>query len=81
MLSAKLYPLLAVCLIAGCATKPANVAANQPDLQCHDEASTGTMIRKQVCTTQAERDAERRNDTDLRDQVDAAARTGRTEGL
>jgi|HubBroStandDraft_5_1064220.scaffolds.fasta_scaffold850723_1 hypothetical protein len=81
MINAKLYPLFAVCLIAGCATKPASVAANNSDVQCHDVARTGTMIKSTVCTTQAERDAEQRNDAAVRDAVDGGPRTGRTEGL
>jgi hypothetical protein len=64
MPSAKPSVLVALIMVAGCATQPAkdpgaaNVNAAASDTQCRSESQTGTMISKTVCTTKAQRDAQ-----------------------
>ena len=69
MPNGKLNLLAVSIIVAGCATQPgkhrvANANA-EPDVQCHSEQLTGSMITRTVCTTKAQREA-------LRGGVDAA---------
>ena len=70
----KVYLLFALGIVAGCTTQPAKnpssstLASNGPDVQCHTEELAGTMIGKTVCTTQADRDAQKRTDEAIRQQ-------------
>ncbi len=54
---AKLCLLSLLITLAACTAQPKKVADAGPDLQCHKEQLTGTMITKTVCTTAAERAA------------------------
>ncbi len=55
MATAKLCLLSMLMLVAGCATQPNKVADDGPDVQCHSEQTTGSLITKSVCTTRAQR--------------------------
>jgi hypothetical protein len=73
MVNAKLCLLVTAGLLAGCAAQPdkdrtATVAnANGDGRQCQSEPITGSMLHKTVCSTQAQRDAERQAAQDLKD--------------
>jgi hypothetical protein len=70
MLDTKLLWLATVSILAGCTTQPAkNLSASRNDVQCHTEAMTGTLVGKTVCTTQAQRDAQKADDNDLKNMV------------
>jgi hypothetical protein len=76
MSKAKLYRLVILCGVAGCSTQPAtNHVANNAnaaaDVQCRSVQVTGSMLGKTVCTTQAERDAQQRDNEALRSIVDS----------
>jgi hypothetical protein len=59
-------------VVAGCTTQQArdhgavNANAAGLDVQCHSEQRTGSAFGKTVCTTQAERDAQRAAAADLK---------------
>lgn len=63
----KIGMILLVCpgIIGGCSSHPASDSDNravkaEPDVQCHTIAITGSMVEKKICTTKADRDAQRR---------------------
>jgi hypothetical protein len=73
-------PLIILAAVVGCTTQPAKTAnAARPDRQCHADVSTGSMINKTVCTTQAERDAAQANVEGMRQSVQTG--TGSNSGL
>ncbi len=51
MPNAKLYQLIMLIIVAACTTQPNKVASAGPVIQCHPEATTGSIITKSVCTT------------------------------
>ncbi len=75
MLEPEPYLLVMLGIFAGCATPPNKdhgpTVANSTgsDVQCHVAYITGTFMKKNVCSTQADRDAEQRSDDDLEDRV------------
>jgi uncharacterized lipoprotein YajG len=77
MFKAKLYRLVMLGALAGCATQPAtnhvanNANAAGSDVQCRFVQVTGSMLGKTVCTTQAERDAQQRDNEALKGIVDS----------
>jgi len=58
------YVLVMLGIFTGCATLP-----NKEDKQCHVENISGTLVKKDVCSTQADRDAEERSTEDLQYRV------------
>ena len=73
MPNAKLCQLIMLIIVAACTTQPNKVASAGPDLQCHSEASTGSLITQSVCTTRAQREAEERQLDALKGAVEAGA--------
>jgi hypothetical protein len=71
MPNAKLYQLIMVIIVAACTTQPNKVATAAPDLQCHSEQTTGTLVAKTVCTTRAQRVAEQGQLDELKGAVEA----------
>lgn len=75
MPNAKLSQLVLLIIVAGCTTQPAkdhgadHVSAAGPDVQCHSQQLTGSMINKTVCTTRAEREAQRAAVSDLQNSL------------
>ena len=71
MFDSKLILLVALGMLAGCATQPAkdhganNVKVADSDVQCHSVQITGSMLSKTVCTTKADTDAQQRTERDL----------------
>jgi|HubBroStandDraft_2_1064218.scaffolds.fasta_scaffold685995_1 hypothetical protein len=71
VLKPALYLLVMLGIFTGCATSPnkghGSTVANaaEPDKQCHVQNITGTFVKKYVCSTQADRDAEERSTEDL----------------
>ena len=65
------YLVLILGILTACATPPdknhaSTIAnANGSDVQCHVTNISGTFVKKKVCSTQADRDAEQRSDDDL----------------
>ena len=59
--NSKLFLLAVSIIVAGCATQPGKApvasAKAEPDVQCHSEQLTGSMITRTVCTTKAQREA------------------------
>ena len=77
MPNVKLCQLLMLIIVAACTTQPKKIANNEPDVQCHSEETTGSMISKSVCTTRAQRAAQQADLDDLKRVVhsDAGAPT------
>jgi hypothetical protein len=73
MPNAKLCQLTMSIIIAACTTQPNKVANAGPDVQCHSEQTTGSLITKSVCTTRAERAAQQAEIDDLRRAVQGGA--------
>jgi hypothetical protein len=68
----KLCQLALLIIVAGCTTPPSKdlvAKAAAPDVQCHTELQTGSLIPTHVCTNQATRNAEQAENKDLRDEV------------
>jgi hypothetical protein len=69
VLKPKLYLLIMLGVFTACATHKdhgSTVAnATGSDEQCHVATVTGTFTKKKVCSSQADRDAEQRDDDDL----------------
>jgi hypothetical protein len=65
------YLLVMLGIFTGCATPPnkdhgsAIADAVGSDVQCHVATISGTFVKKKVCSTQSDRDAEQRSDDDL----------------
>ena len=59
----KLCQLVILTIVAGCTTQPHKDhgadSANASGTECHSEHVTGSMLDKTVCTTKAQRDAQR----------------------
>jgi hypothetical protein len=72
MPNAKLRQLVILFIVAGCTTHPGkdhvadNASGAGPDVQCHSEQITGSIIAKSVCTTKAQRDAQQAALADLK---------------
>jgi hypothetical protein len=73
MPNAKLCQLTMSIIVAACTTQPNKVANAGPDVQCHSEETTGSLITKSVCTTRAQRAAQQADLDDLRRAVESAA--------
>ena len=73
MPNAKLFQLVMLIIVAACTTQPSKVANTGPDVQCHSEQTTGSLITKSVCTTRAQRAAQQAQLDDLRRSVEAGA--------
>jgi uncharacterized lipoprotein YajG len=63
MFNTRLFQLVTLGILAGCASQPAknnavNVNPASTDLQCLVQPTTGSMIGHNVCTTKAQRDAQ-----------------------
>ncbi len=73
MPNAKSCLLTVVLLAAGCAAQPAKndaaTAKAAPDVQCTQEQLTGSKIVRSVCTTKAQRDAQRDNAETVREEM------------
>jgi len=76
MPNAKLCQLSMLIIVAACTTQPNKVANTGPDLQCHSEQTTGTLMTKSVCTTRAQRAAQQAEVSDLRRAVESAPMVG-----
>jgi len=72
MPNAKLFQFIMLIVVAACTTQPKKVASAGPDIQCHPEATTGSLITKSVCTTRAQRADEQRQLDTLEQAVQAA---------
>jgi hypothetical protein len=74
MPNAKLCQLILLITVAACTTQPKKVASNDgPDVQCHTDQTTGSMIGKSVCTTRAERALQQSQIDDLRHAIQTGA--------
>jgi hypothetical protein len=75
---AKLCQLSMLIIVTACTAQPSKVANAGPDVQCHSEQTTGSLITKSVCTTRAQRAAQQAQLDDLRRTVDggSAAQSG-----
>jgi uncharacterized lipoprotein YajG len=71
MPNAKLCQLVMLIFVAACTTQPKRLANAGPDLQCHSEPTTGSLITKSVCTTRAQRAIQQADLDDLKRAVDA----------
>jgi uncharacterized lipoprotein YajG len=69
MPNAKLCQLTMLIFVAACSTQPNKVANAGPDLQCHSEETTGSLVTKSVCTTRAQRAVQQANLNDLKHAV------------
>jgi hypothetical protein len=58
------YLLVVLSIFSGCATPPAKDDVSASDVQCQEENISGTLVKKNVCRTQTERDAEQRSNAD-----------------
>jgi hypothetical protein len=58
------YLLVLLSIFAGCAAPAARDDSTASDVQCQEENVSGTLVKKNVCRTQAERDAEQRANAD-----------------
>jgi hypothetical protein len=76
MPNAKLCQLSVLIIVAACTTQPSKVASTGPDVQCHSEQTTGTLMTKSVCTTRAQRAALQTEVSDLRRAVESAPMVG-----
>jgi hypothetical protein len=74
MTNAKLYQLIMLIIVSACTTQPHKVASAGPDIQCHPEATTGSLITKSVCRAGAQRAADGR-------QLDALKQAVQAQGL
>jgi hypothetical protein len=70
-----LCQLILLIIVAGCTTQPNKVADAGPDVQCHSEQVTGSLITKSVCTTRAQRAQEQARVDALKQDVQTS-RTG-----
>jgi hypothetical protein len=78
--------LIAIGILTGCATQPAknqtitsaNAAAD--DVQCQSVRSTGSMVVRTVCTTKADRDAQKAGEEGWRDAAQRASGACRGAG-
>ena len=75
MPNAKLCLLIMVTIVAACATQPNKVASAGPDVQCHSDQTTGSLIGKSVCTTRAQRALQQSQIDDLRHAIGTTAAT------
>jgi hypothetical protein len=80
MFKLTLYAVTVLGVLTGCATSASKdhgstVANAEPDKQCHVENITGTFVKKNVCSTRADRDAEQRTIEDLQYRVGTAQPT------
>jgi hypothetical protein len=74
MPNAKLFQLVMLIIVAACTTQPKKVASNDgPDVQCHSDQSTGSMIGKSVCTTRAQRALQQSQIDDLKHAIGTGA--------
>jgi hypothetical protein len=77
MPDAKLCLLGTLIIIAGCTTQPHQVVDDGPDLQCHAQETTGSLVSKRICTTREQRAALREEQQvqldDVRRVVESAA--------
>jgi len=73
MPNAKLCQLVMLIVVAACTTQPNKIADAGPDVQCHSEQSTGSLITKSVCTTRAQRAAQQAQLDDLKRTVQEGA--------
>lgn len=86
MPNAKLSRLVILIIVAGCTTQAGkdhganNVNAAEPDVQCHSEQLTGSLFAKSVCTTKAQRDAQRAAAEDLQNATAAQGGGCRSNG-
>jgi uncharacterized lipoprotein YajG len=77
MRNAKVFQLVLLIIVAGCTTQPGkdhvanNANAARPDVQCHSEQLTGSMLSRTVCSTQDQRDAQQAATTGLKTAVGA----------
>jgi hypothetical protein len=86
MSNAKLCQFLILTVTAGCTTQtskdqgahPATAAA--PDVQCHSEQITGSLMSRSLCTTKAERDAQQANNEDIQQQIRSQSNRSRPIG-
>lgn len=73
MISANLLRLSMLFFVAGCATQTKTVANEGPDVQCHAEQATGSLISKTVCTTRAQREAQQNDLSEVRRVIESQA--------
>jgi hypothetical protein len=73
MSNAKLCQLGMLIIVAGCTTQPHKVANDGPDVQCRSVETTGSLIIKSICTTEAQRAAQQAELGDLRREIEAKA--------
>lgn len=71
MPNAKMCQLTMLIIVAACTTQPNKVANAGPDVQCHSEQTTGSLVTKSVCTTRAQRATQQAELDDLRRAVQA----------
>jgi hypothetical protein len=70
MPNAKLCQLIMVIIVAACTARSNKVANAGPDVQCHSEQATGSLIIKSVCNTRAQRAAQQVQLDDIRRAVE-----------
>jgi hypothetical protein len=76
MPNVKLCQLIMLIIVAACTTQPNKVASNAgPDVQCHADQTTGSLIGKSVCTTRAQRALQQSQIDDLRHAIGTGAAT------
>jgi hypothetical protein len=80
MPNVKLCQLSILMIVAACTTQPNKVANAGPDVQCHSEQTTGSMITKTVCTTRAQRAAQQAELEDLKRAVAQGTAVGPPTG-
>ena len=73
MPNAKLCQLVMLIVVAACTTQPNKIADAGPDVQCHSEQATGSLITKSVCTTRVQRAAQQAQLDDLKRAVQEGA--------
>lgn len=80
MPNAKLCQLSMLIIVAACTTQPDKVANAGPDVQCHSQQLTGTLISKSVCTTRDQRAHEQAQVDALKQSVQTAATASQPGG-
>ncbi len=59
----------ALLAMSACSTTPAPATAAAAGVECHSEKQTGSSFPVRVCTTQAQRDAQRDDTQEMRDKM------------
>jgi uncharacterized lipoprotein YajG len=80
MPNAKLFQLIPLIIVAACTSQPNKVADAGPDVQCHSQQLTGSLITKSVCTTRDQRAHEQAQVDALKQEIQTSATASQPGG-